>query len=372
MRKSLLKPILWVVFILVFLAALLLWYLTSKNSKAAAGAAYPPIKVAVAQVKWSQAPRTIHAIGELEAAKQIQLASEVAGRIEKIYFQSGQFVHQGQLLLQLNDDVEQAELAQLQAKLKLDQAVYRRGQELSQVNAMSRAEVDEALSNRDVTLGKIQQLRARIQQKAIRAPFAGQIGIRRVHQGQYLQVGEPIVSLVDTQNLLLNFSLDERVVPDIALGQQLNVQLDAFAGQQFKAKVTAIDPLISKARLLQVQAQLPNPKQQFKAGMFANVLIDQQRVNALMVPESAISYSAYGETVFVATAQQAQWQVKKVAVKTGQRADGWVEVSSGLKQGQRVVTSGQLKLSDGAAVELMKGDTLETGTDQGAASEAHT
>ena len=343
----------------LLLSVLLLYFFFKPDQPAAAAYAYPPVKVAVATVESREAPRSLTAVGELEAVRQVQVAAEAAGRVEKIYFQSGQYVHAGQILLKLNDAVEQGEIEQLKAKLKLHQAIYKRGQELAEMNAVAKEEVENALSNRDVTLGQIKQLNAKIQQKVIRAPFAGMIGIRKVHQGQYINIGEPIVSLVDTQNLLVNFNLDERIAPQIRQGQALKVALDAFPNQSFNAHVTAIDPLISKSRTVQIQAQLPNSENRFKAGMFASVILNQdQAETALMIPETAVTYTAYGETVFVATMTDGKLLAHKIAVKVGERADGWVEIKQGLKQGDKVISSGQLKLSDQMPIEALATDTL--------------
>ena len=343
----------------LLLSVLLLYFFFKPDQPAAAAYAYPPVKVAVATVESREAPRSLTAVGELEAVRQIQVAAEASGRVEKIYFQSGQYVHAGQILLKLNDAVEQGEIEQLKAKLKLHQAIYKRGQELAEMNAVAKEEVENALSNRDVTLGQIKQLNAKIQQKVIRAPFAGMIGIRKVHQGQYINIGEPIVSLVDTQNLLVNFNLDERIAPQIRQGQALKVALDAFPNQSFNAHVTAIDPLISKSRTVQIQAQLPNSENRFKAGMFASVILNQdQAETALMIPETAVTYTAYGETVFVATMTDGKLLAHKIAVKVGERADGWVEIKQGLKQGDKVISSGQLKLSDQMPIEALATDTL--------------
>ena len=341
------------------LLSVLLYFFFKPDQPATAAYAYPPVKVAVATVESREAPRSLTAVGELEAVRQVQVAAEAAGRVEKIYFQSGQYVHAGQILLKLNDAVEQGEIEQLKAKLKLHQAIYKRGQELAEMNAVAKEEVENALSNRDVTLGQIKQLNAKIQQKVIRAPFAGMIGIRKVHQGQYINIGEPIVSLVDTQNLLVNFNLDERIAPQIRQGQALKVALDAFPNQSFNAHVTAIDPLISKSRTVQIQAQLPNSENRFKAGMFASVILNQdQAETALMIPETAVTYTAYGETVFVATVTDGKLLAHKIAVKVGERADGWVEIKQGLKQGDKVISSGQLKLSDQMPIEALATDTL--------------
>ena len=151
----------------LLLSVLLLYFFFKPDQPAAAAYAYPPVKVAVATVESREAPRSLTAVGELEAVRQIQVAAEASGRVEKIYFQSGQYVHAGQILLKLNDAVEQGEIEQLKAKLKLHQAIYKRGHELAEMNAVAKEEVENALSNRDVTLGQIKQLNAKIQQKVI-------------------------------------------------------------------------------------------------------------------------------------------------------------------------------------------------------------
>lgn len=355
------------ILIVVLLSAAIIFYFWIKSKQQEHTAfQYPPVKVALATVSLKSSPQKLTAVGELEAVRQIQVASESSGRIQHIYFQSGQYVRAGQLLLQLNDDIEQAEIKQLQAKLKLNESVYQRGQSLLKINAVAQEEVENAQANRDVMLGQIQQLNAKIQQKKIRAPFSGVIGIRRVHQGQFLNIGEPIVSLVDSQYLLVNFNLDERSAPNIRVGQQISVGLDAFPNQLFTAQVTAIDPLISNSRTVSVQAKLPNLQHQFKAGMYANVVLKQQEQQVLMMPETAVTYSAYGETAFKAVEHKGQLQATKVAVKVGERSDGWVEVKSGLKQGDQVIRSGQLKLSDAMPIEAIAQDTLLS--DQNAAS----
>lgn len=353
MKRKLITLLGIIAVILVF--TYLAYKLLNKSSQPTA---YPPAKVALAKVVQASQNHVLTAVGELEAAKQVQVASEIAGQVRSIYFQSGQFVHAGQLLIQLNDETEQGELAQLRAKLKLNEAVYQRASDLVKINAVSKEEADNALANRDMTLGQIQELKARILQKNIKAPFSGHIGIRHVHQGQYLKVGEPIVNLVDTQHLLVNFNLDERVAPSIKIGQILQTQFDAFPDEKFNARVTAIDPLISKSRTVQIQAQLDNFQSKLKAGMFANIILKEESPTQVqLIPETAVTYTAYGESVYIAIQKQNQLIAQRVKVTTGERNNGMVEVS-GLKSTDQVVTSGQIKLSDGAPIAIVKQDTL--------------
>ncbi|OTG86739.1 efflux transporter periplasmic adaptor subunit [Acinetobacter sp. ANC 4558] len=338
----------------------ILSYLTYQfiQKPVAAQSSYPPVKVALTKAILTEQNKKITAVGELEAVKQVQVSSEVAGRVQSIYFRSGQYVHAGQLLVQLNDETEKGELAQLKAKLKLNEMVYKRANELVKINAVSQEEVDHALANRDMTLGQIQQLQARVQQKKVKAPFSGHIGIRQINLGQYLQVGESIVNLVDTQSLFVNFTLDEKLVPNLKIGQVLQTHIDAYPDESFNARVTAIDPLISKSRTVQIQALLDNSKGLLKAGMFANITL-QQNVSKQVVeiPETAVTYTAYGESVYIAVKKDNQLIAQRVKVSVGERNQGWVEVS-GLQANDLVVTSGQIKLSDSTPIDLVQHDTL--------------
>lgn len=353
MKKSYLYILIIILIIFIFVY-LVYWFLNKSDQPTA----YPPTKVALAKVVQASQSHVLTAVGELEAAKQVQVSSEIAGKIRTIHFQSGQFVNSGQLLIQLNDETEQGELAQLKAKFKLTQAVYQRAHDLVKINAVSKEEADNALANRDMALGQIQELNARILQKKIKAPFSGYIGIRHVHQGQYLNIGESIVNLVDTQHLLVNFNLDERVAPSIKIGQILQTEFDAFPDEKFNGRVIAIDPLISKSRTVQIQAQLDNVQSKLKAGMFANIILKKESPTQVqLIPETAVSYTAYGESAYIAVQKGNQLIAQQVKVTTGERNNGLVEVS-GLKSTDQVIASGQIKLIDGVAIAIVKQDTL--------------
>ncbi len=307
-------------------------------------------------------PRVFDGVGELEAGRQVQVAAEAAGRITRIAFESGQQVQQGQLLVQLNDAVEQAELIRLKAQLRNAEILHARARKLVERNVASQEQLDNAVAARDMALGAVRQTQALIDQKAIRAPFSGQLGIRRVHLGQYLGVAEPVASLVDARTLKSNFSLDESTSPELKLGQPLEVLVDAYPGRSFPARISAIDPLIGKSRTVQVQALLDNPEGLLAAGMFASIRVSRKAdAPSLSVPETAVTYTAYGDTVFVAHQEgDRPLSAKRVSVRIGERWDGRVEILQGLAEGDRVVTSGQINLSDGMAVEPVKEDTLSS------------
>ncbi|MFH4032195.1 multidrug efflux RND transporter periplasmic adaptor MexH, partial [Acinetobacter baumannii] len=182
------------------------------------------------------------------------------------------------------------------------------------------------------------------------------------HLGQYLGVAEPVASLVDARTLKSNFSLDESNSPELKLGQPLEVLVDAYPGRSFPARISAIDPLIGKSRPVQVQALLDNPEGLLAAGMFASIRVSRKAdAPSLSVPETAVTYTAYGDTVFVAHQDgDRPLSAKRVSVRIGERWDGRVEILQGLAEGDRVVTSGQINLSDGMAVEPVKEDTLSS------------
>lgn len=337
-------------------------YTTSNaRDEPTAAMVFAPVKVALATVQRGTVAHTFSGIGELEAALQLQLATEVSGRVTRIAFESGQSVKAGQLLVQLNDAPEQAERLRLQAQLRNAETIHARTRRLVAENAATKEQLDNALAERDMAIGALRHTEAIIAQKALRAPFAGVLGIRHIHEGQYLNVAEPVASLIDARTLHVNFALDEQHAPSLKIGQEVTLSIDAYPERRFLARVTAIDPLIARSRTVQVQATLPNPDDALKAGMYTNILVAQPDAPpVLTVPETAVTYTAYGETVFLAQRKDPQQAltVKRVAVKVGPRLEGRVEIESGLKAGDQVVTSGQIRLSDDMVVEALPTDTL--------------
>lgn len=321
---------------------------------AADTAATPATKVALVPVVLGTQERYFTGVGELEAARQVLVAAETGGRITQIRVASGQQVAAGAVLVQLNDAQEQAMLLRQRAQLKNAESSHARTVQMVKEKAATQEQLDSALAARDAALGDVRQTQALIAQKTIRAPFAGQLGIRKVHAGQYLNAADTVASLIDTKSLLVNFALDEQSSAKLAPGQAVQVLVDAYPDEIFTAKINAIDPLIARSRMVQVQAALTNPRGALKAGMYANVRVAREAGQQLTVPETAVTYSAYGDTVFVAQQEGKQpLTVKRVGVKLGERAGGRVAILDGLREGQRVVASGQLKLADGMAVQAV-------------------
>jgi multidrug efflux system membrane fusion protein len=335
-------------------------YFATERSETVASTAYPPVKVALATVTRQDVPRLLSGVGELQADKQVMVSSETSGKVMRILFESGQAVKAGQALVQLNDAPEAAERTRLQARLTLAQAQLTRIRALVVEDAATKEQFDQAIAEANMAKSELARIQALINQKTIRAPFSGLMGIRKINVGQFINSGDAVASLVDAATLRAQFALNEKIIPQLNVGQLVNMTVDALPNEVFQAKITAIDSLVLANKMVDIQATLDNPNGLLKAGMYAKVSVQQSTVSqALAAPETAVTYTAYGDSVFVATMDAKQkWVVKRVPVKLGERWDGQVEVVSGLKENDKVVTSGQLKLIDGANIEAIKDDTL--------------
>lgn len=329
------------------------WRLLPATEQTQSTGGYPPAVVELSSVQSQIPPRLLHAVGTLEAWQQVLLSAQTSGRIRKIEFASGQAVQTGQPLLLLDDELEQAGVHREQAKVKQTAIQLMRVRKLKEQQAATQEQLDQAQADHAMAQAQLQYQQAALGLKQVNAPFSGQIGITHLHQGHYLQPGQPIASLVDDSRLRINLTVPEHGLPDLSVGQQLQVQLDAWPGEHFQAQISAIDPLIGDSRTVRLQALLPNPERRLKAGMYARVQLKRPAPSSVLtVPETALTYTAYGQTVFVASpASQGLWQVKRVAVQTGEQWDERVEITDGLKEGDRVVSAGQIKIQDGSTVQ---------------------
>lgn len=338
-------------------------YWKSKAAAPGGGWAMPPAKVAVAPAVQADFPVVLAGIGSLEATRQVLVAAEVDGRVAQILFTPGEAVKAGQLLVQLNDAPEQGELARLQAQARNARALLDRTRRLLPLQAATREQLDQAVADHEQAAADVRRVQALIDQKRIKAPFDGVLGVRRVNLGQFARAGDPLVSLTDASSLYANLTLPEQALGVLRVGQPVAVTVDAHAGREFPGKVTTVEPQVDPGtRTVRVQALLANPDGALSAGMYAQGRIGlPDRPDVITVPETAVSYSAYGDSVYVVTppeAAAAAPTVRQAYVKTGERLRGRVVVTEGLKAGDRVVTSGQLRLHNGAAVEILPDDTV--------------
>jgi membrane fusion protein (multidrug efflux system) len=327
----------------------------------------PPINVAVAVVEERPWQSRLPAIGSLKALQGVDLSLEVAGTVKAVLFESGQKVKAGQPLLQLDSDVEKGLLGTAEADLGLAQVDYGRGSKLVGDAAISKGEFDKLAATQKKAAATVAQLNASLAKKRILAPFSGTIGIRQVDVGDYLASGTVIATLQDLTSLYADFFVPEQVLPKLAIGQQVQVSVAAYPDQVFIASISALNPKVEDAtRNVLVRATLPNPDGKLLPGMFANlqVMLGQDTAQ-LVVPESTITYTLYGNSVFVVVPKKgADGQLEKNAkgeqqlaverrfVDTGERRGGLVIISKGLKAGEQVVTGGQLKLDNGAHIAI--------------------
>jgi multidrug efflux system membrane fusion protein len=322
----------------------------------------PPAAVSVVEAKTGSAPRFARGIGSLSAVRQVTIAPELAGRVIHIFFHSGSVVKAGDPLLQIDDAPDRADLANYQAQLRLAQITLERAQRLVKREFTPQQTVDQDQSKLAQVAAQIQKTEAIIAQKLVRAPFAGQLGIRQVDLGQYLNPGAAIVSLTDLSSLYVNFSLPSQMRAQIAPGQIVDVTADAFPGRIFKAKITTIEPqLDASTRTITLQAEMPNPDHALLPGMFVDAsVVLPARPDVVVLPETAVDYTLYGDSVYVIRERGKTPDGKPILeavrrpVKTGARWAGKVAVLSGVKPGERVVAVGQVKLHDGAQVVLSR------------------
>lgn len=335
----------------------------------------PAISVAAAKAEQRQWQERLPAVGSLKALQGVELSLEVAGTVKHLHFDSGQQVKVGQLLLELDSEQEAALLGTAQADLGLAKVDFGRGSQLVGDSAISRGEFDRLTAQYRRNQAVVEQLKASLAKKSMKAPFSGTIGIRQVDVGDYLASGTVIATLQNLSSLYVDFNVPEQALPQLSLGQQVLVQVAAFPGQTFPARLSAINPKVEEStRNLLLRATLANPDGKLLPGMFASLLVllpDPQL--QVVVPESAITYTLYGNSVYVvgekkADDGQAHLVAEQRTVQTGERRDGVVVVRKGLQAGEQVVTAGQLKLSPGAAIRISQDPPLSPADAQGAAA----
>ncbi len=325
------------------------WWRSARQS---ASAAYtpPPVEVSVQTVQYESLPQALEATGSLQAVREVMLAPEVSGRVVAINFTAGMTVGAGTPLVQLYDAPERADRAAAVSGAQFAQLQYQRAQELAKTGAGPRQLLQQRQTELAQAQAAIQQLDARILQKTIRAPFAGQIGLRHVNLGQYVNAGDALATLTALDQLYVNFTVPQQELERLDVGGSVTVRTDAFPGRSFTARINAVEPMIgADTRNVSVQATLANPGRILRPGLFVTASVAlPPRADALVVPATAIRTSASGDSVFLAR----DGRVTVVPVVTGQRVGDRVVVERGIKPGDSIITSGQLRVQPGAAVTI--------------------
>ena len=344
------------------LAAMFGWkYYQSQKMAALASMPPPPATVAAAEVQTETWQPHLAAVGSLVATQGIMLTTEIAGKVNAIRFESGQQVEAGTLLLEIDDSVERAELEGIIAERRLAEQQYKRREDLLDSKTISRSDVDEARLRLENATAQLAAKRAVIAKKRITAPFSGWLGIRQVDLGEYLQPGTTIVPLDALVPIYVDYALPERHLDEISVGQAVEIEVQAFPGEIFKGHIAAINPGIDPGtRSMQLRALLENPEARLRPGMFAEVrTVLPQRPGVLTLPQTAITYNPYGDSVFVILDGESGASVQRRQVETGGVRNGRVEIVQGLKAGEQAVVSGQVKLRNDQAVVVDNSIVLE-------------
>jgi len=333
----------------------------------------PPVSVAVATATERPWQARLPTIGTLKALQGVDLSLETDGTVTDVHFQSGQKVKAGQPIVQLDSAVETALLETAQADLGLAQVDYSRGSQLVGSQAISKGEFDRLSAVLKKSKATVNQLKAALGKKSILAPFSGTIGIRQVDVGDYVATGTMIATLQDLSSLYVDFFVPEQSIPKIAVGQPVQIIVAAFPSEQFPGKISAINPKVENStRNVQVRATLANPDGKLLPGMFASleVLLPDPQPR-IVVPESAITYTLYGNSVYVVTQKKAEdgsvdkddkgepiLIAERRFVETGERRDAQVMITKGVQKGEQVVIAGQIKLDNGAHIAISDDKTL--------------
>jgi membrane fusion protein (multidrug efflux system) len=310
------------------------------------------VSVAPAQtIDW--APE-LSAVGSLRAVNGADLAFEVSGIIEEINFNSGENVAAGAVLVRLRDADERAKLQSLQATAQLAQITYNRNMELSRTQNVSQATLDANNANLKNAQALLTQQQALLDKKTIRAPFAGSLGLRAVDRGQYVNAGTPIVTLQALDPIFVDFYLPQQSLDQIKAGQAVTAKVDTYPDLEFKGTIAAFNPKVDPTnRNVQVRASLQNPEHKMFPGMYATVKIAAgQMTRQVVIPQSSVTYSPYGDAVYVIDSQGEKQTARYVFVTLGEKRGDLVVVESGVKEGDNIVTAGMIKLRNGATVRI--------------------
>jgi membrane fusion protein (multidrug efflux system) len=326
---------------------------------------------------------TLAAVGSVVPVRGVDVTTEISGLVRNIHFKSGQDVRQGDVLVELNADSDKAQLLSLEAAADLSASVLKRDKAQLEAQAIAQAQVDSDAADLKSKRALAAQQQAIIDKKTIRAPFSGKLGITTVNPGQYVNPGDKIVTLQTIDPIYVDFNLPQKQVGNLQVGQVVNVATDGFAGVSFPGKITAISPKVdTTTRNVVVEATFANPKRQLLPGMFANASVEVgDKKRYLTLPQTAITYNPYGSTVFVvvtaaeaaaaaaasaaasgpadkgasapaAAASAAGLVVQQAFVVTGETRGDQVAILKGLKEGQQIVTSGQVKLKNGTSIVI--------------------
>ena len=338
----------------------------------AGGPAAPsgPVAVEVARAEAVTLTDDVQAVGSLKSSQGVMLRPEVSGRIARLGFGDGQRVRRGQLLVQLDDTLQRAQLQQAEAQASIARTNLQRSRELLAQNFVSQSAVDQNAASLQVAEAQVALAQAQLARMKVMAPFDGTAGLKLVDVGDYVKDGADIVNIENLAALTVQFALPERYIDRLRTGQAVEVAVDALPGRSFKGRVLAVDSQVdANGRALQVLAEVDNPGALLKPGMFARPRVEfSQRVGAVVVPEEALVPLGASQFVFkVVDGAEGQKLAQRLEARVGLRLPGKVEIVEGLQAGDMVVTAGQARLLRGDRVPVRLIDLAQAGVAAAAA-----
>jgi membrane fusion protein (multidrug efflux system) len=326
--------------------------------KAGSEFSVPSETISATEVRKESWESLLPATGSVTAVQGVELRAELAGTVREIAFESGGTAAKGQVLVRLDTSTEEAQLRAAEAQAELARLNLERAHGLHAQGVISQSDMDAAESASHQTAGQADAIRATIAKKTIRAPFAGRLGIRSVNLGQFVHDGDPIVSLHSLDPVYVDFNVTEQQLAQVQRAMAVRVTTDATPGHVFSGKVTALNPEVdASTRNIKVQATVANASGELRPGMFARVqLVLPEAQPLLVIPSTAVLHAPYGDSVFVVgdikdeKSGKTVKQVQMTTVRIGETRGDFVAVTTGLKEGQTVATSGVFKLRNGSPV----------------------
>ena len=323
-------------------------------------AAAPAVTVSVVTAATEEWQPQISAVGSLRAARGVDVASEISGLVQSVHFKSGDTVTAGQLLVQLNADSDIAQLQTLSAAAELAETVYERNKKQLIAQAVSQASLDADAADLKGKRAQVAQQKALVNKKTIRAPFAGRLGINSVNPGHYLNPGDKIVTLQALDSLYVDFYLPQQELSRVSSGQTVVAVTDTYPDKKFNGKISAISPKVDpQTRNVQIEAIIANPRHELLPGMYATIKVKAGAAKRyLTLPRTAVTFNPYGETVYIVEEKGAtkvgkpSLFVRQTFITLGPARGDQVAILKGVKEGERIVTSGQLKLKSGSPIVI--------------------
>jgi membrane fusion protein (multidrug efflux system) len=319
----------------------------------------PPATVTAIKAEYQSWQPELKSVGTLRAVRGVEVTSEVSGLVATVFCKSGADAEEGQVLVKLNADSDIARLRSLQAEAELAKTVYERDKKQFEVQAISKATLDSDASDLKNKRALVTEQAALVDKKTIRAPFAGRLGISTVNPGQYINPGDKIVTLQALDSIYADFYLPQQELSRVSLGQAVIATTDTYPGRTFAGRITTVDPKVDPStRNVLIEATFTNPDHRLLPGMYASVQVKagaQQRY--LTLPQTAVTFNPYGETVFVVETVKGPegkpvFTVRQSFVTTGPTRGDQIAILKGVKEGDVVVTSGQIKLKNGSSVVI--------------------